>query len=251
MPCQSYTDPRLAAVYDTLNPPDTGEAFYRDLTGTVPQRILEIGCGTGRLAVSLAARGHAVTAADPAEAMLEIARARQGGELVHWTPSDAAGLDLTARFDLIVMTGHVFQVFLDDEAVSACLKMAARHLAPDGRLAFETRNPLVQEWEEWIPDLTREDLVLPDGAVVEVHYDIAAVEGDLVTFETHFRFAGEEPRVATSTLRFMDRATLDRLLAVAGLEIIECFGDWDRSPPSESSPEIIIIAGRAEDSQKI
>lgn len=242
MPCASYTDPRLAAVYDPLNPPAAHTDFYIALAGETPRRVLDMGCGTGWLACELAARGHRVTGADPSAAMLDIARSRPGGQQVTWVEAEAAALSLAARFDLIVMTGHVFQVFLEDRDVLAALRCLRRHRAPGGRLAFETRNPAVREWESWTPEETREAIAVPGLGTVEVHYDIGPVAGELVTYETHFRFAAGDVAVAPSVLRFMDRERLAGLLAQAGFTDIVWYGDWDRSPFSATSPEIIVIA---------
>lgn len=244
MPCASYTDPRLAAVYDTLNPSADDTRFYLDLAGEGPKTVLDMGCGTGRLACDLAARGHRVTGADPGTAMLNIARNRPGGDAVTWIETDAVGLSLDARFDLVIMTGHVFQVFLDDDAVRAALRTLCRHLAPGGRIAFETRNPAVREWEEWRPEETRERLKVPGIGTVDVHYDIASVSGALVTFETHFRFADDDHVVATSTLRFMAQRELAAFLADTGCTDAAWYGDWDQSSFRATSPEIIVIAGR-------
>ncbi len=79
-----------------------------------------------------------MTGADPAVAMLDIARSRYGGDKVKWINIGAADLSLETRFDLIIMTGHAFQVFLTDQDVSAMLRVLRGHLAPGGRLASET-----------------------------------------------------------------------------------------------------------------
>jgi SAM-dependent methyltransferase len=242
MTCASYTDPRLAACYDPLNPTDPADAYYLALAGDRPQTILDMGCGTGRLAVALAERGHRVTGADPADGMLRVARTRPGTEHVRWIESTASDLALDTCFDLIIMTGNVFQVFLDDDEVRATLRNLRRHLAPGGRLAFGTRNPLVEDWRTWLPHLTRERIEAPGIGTVDIHYDIAAVEGDRVTFETHFRFSADDIVVTTTTLRFRSRETLATFLDEAGFTDMAWFGDWDRSPIGPTSPEIIVIA---------
>lgn len=242
MPCAAYHEPRLAAVYDFLNPPGADMAFYLELAGSEPQRVLDMGCGTGRLACDLAARGHRATGADPAPAMLDIARQRPGGGRVTWVQSDAGRLSLEERFDLIIMTGHVFQVFLQDAAVRAALKTLRRHLAPGGCLAFETRNPAVEEWRDWIPEKTLETVQVPGIGAVEVHYDIAGVSGPIVRYETHFRFPDGEAAMAPSSLRFMSQVELAGFLAEAGFTDCTWYGDWDRSPAGPGSPEIIVVA---------
>jgi SAM-dependent methyltransferase len=242
LPCASYSDPRLTAVYDPLNPAISGLDFFRDLAGETPKTILEMGCGTGRLACDLAARGHRVTGADPATAMLDVARGRPGGGKVRWVEADAAGFSDGTRYDLIIMTGHAFQVLLGDREVRATLGNFRRHLAAGGRLAFEARNPEMREWDSWIPEETREQIEVPGLGWVEVHYDIASDEGQLVTFETHFRFAADDIVVAPHTLRFMGQAELAAFLAGAGFKDVAWYGNWDRSALTCSSPEIIAVA---------
>ena len=243
-PSESYADPRLAALYDALNPAGAAAAFYLSLPGAPPARILDVGCGTGLLACEFATRGYDVTGADPAAAMLATARGRPGGGQVRWIQASAAGLDTGTSFDLIIMTGHVFQLLLEDRDVRAALRVLARHLAPGGRLAFETRNPAVREWQDWNPRDTRQR-VEAGGITADVHYDISAVAGELVTYETWFQFAGaRDPVVVPDTLRFMDQAQVAGFLAEAGLAQVTWYGDWDGSPYGPASPEIIAVASR-------
>ena len=243
-PSASYAEPRLAALYDALNPADASTEFYLSLPGAPPARILDMGCGTGLLACEFAARGHEVTGADPAAAMLATARGRPGGDRVRWLQTDAAGLATGIRFDLITMTGHVFQLLRADHDVQAALAALAAHLAPGGRIAFETRNPAVREWQDWNPRDTRRR-VEAAGLVADVHYDISSVAGDLVTYETCFQFTGGDLVVVPDTLRFMDAGQVAAFLAQAGLVALQWYGDWDRSPSGPASPEIIVIAGGA------
>lgn len=238
----NYVNSRLTAVYDSLNPPSEYDRFYVDLAGTSPKAILDMGCGTGRLACDLAALGHQVTGADPAVAMLGIARRRPGGDKVHWLESAAGSLSLATRFDLIIMTGHAFQKLLTDAEVEAALRAFARHLKPEGRLAFETRNPARREWEKWIPALSRETVTLPDGSRVDVHNDISSAAGELVTYETHVSFGPDDKVVGADTLRFMSAAELAQQLKEAGFARQTWYGNWDRSPVGPESPELIVIA---------
>ena len=241
-PDDSYTEPRLAAVYEVLNPAAADTEFYLGLAGDVPLDVLDMGCGTGILADALAARGHRVTGADPAEAMLAIARRRPGGDQVTWVHADAASLKLETRFDLIIMTGHVFQVFVTDDDVRTALETLRRHLAPGGRLAFETRNPLVRAWQSWTPEETHVRTEVPELGSVEVHHDVKLVDLPRVTFDTCFRFADGDTMSASSTLRFTSQDELFGFLEEAGFEVAIWYGNWDRSPVAATSPELIAIA---------
>jgi ubiquinone/menaquinone biosynthesis C-methylase UbiE len=174
--------------------------------------------------------------------MMQVARSRAGSERVRWIDSNAKSLALDARFDLIVMTGNVFQVFLEDDEVRATLRTLRRHLSPGGRLAFETRNPLVEEWRGWRPHLTRETIEVPGIGAVDVHYDIASADGAFVTYETHYRFGPDDVSVGRDTLRFMTQEELAAFLADAGFTEIAWFGDWDRSPLTAASPEFVVVA---------
>lgn len=242
MPCPIYTDPRLAACYDAANPPEAFYAHYLALAGDAPQAILDMGSGTGRLAVALAQRGHRVTGADPSAGMMQVARGRPGSERVAWIDSDAKGLALDMRFDLIVMTGNVFQVFLEDDDIRAVLRNLRRHLAPGGRLAFETRNPAVEEWRGWTPARTRETIAVPGVGAVAVHYDIAEATGALVTYETHYRFGPDDVAIGRDTLRFVTRDELAAFLAEAGFTDVTWLGNWDRAPLTAGSPEFVVVA---------
>lgn len=242
MPCAAYDDHRLAAVYDPLNPPGADTDFHRAVIGTAPVSVLDMGCGTGSFAVDLARLGHRVTGADPATGMLDIARKRAGGDRVFWVASDAAGLDLPERFDRIVMTGHVFQVFLNDHAVSVALKNLRRHLAEGGKLSFETRKLSARDWLTWTPDETATTVSVAGIGDVGVHYQVTDVAGDIVTYETHFCFPDPAVAVAESRLRFWEPEPLFALLRGAGFASIEAYGDWDGSTVSAHSPEIIVIA---------
>ena len=120
-------------------------------------------------------------------------------------------------------------------------------LAPGGRFAFETRNPLARAWEEWIPAKAVQ-VTDPAGAVVQAAHQVELpVQGDLVSFTTTYSSLGwERPQHSRSTLRFLDAGALSSVLSGAGLEIEEQYGDWNGAPLGPASPEIITIARRAD-----
>jgi SAM-dependent methyltransferase len=142
-PDQHYLDPRMARLYDLDCDGRADTEFYLSLAGPDPRRILDLGCGTGILANAYAARGHVVTGVDPAPAMLDMARGKPQGRGVTWTQATAQSFRSPHRFDLIVMTGHAFQVLLDDADIAATLTAMRQHLAPGGMIAFDTRNPRI------------------------------------------------------------------------------------------------------------
>jgi SAM-dependent methyltransferase len=236
--------PRLAAIYDAVNPPGPDDALFLSLAyGDGSLRVLDVGCGTGRLAVALAEAGHRVTGVDPAAAMLDVARARDHHAAVHWVHGDIGEIDGTQAFDLIVMNGNVFQVFLTDEAVAGVLSAARRLLTPGGRLAFETREPRAAEWEEWNAADSAERIDVPGEGPVDAEWDVTAIDLPLVTFETRYTFVTTGERsVSPSTLRFWTRDEVAAHLESAGFTEVEWLGDHDGSPHTPESREIIVVA---------
>ncbi|WP_020591650.1 class I SAM-dependent methyltransferase [Kiloniella laminariae] len=230
-----FADPLLARLYDLQNPWGPDCDFYMTLAADLargktfaPLRILDIGCGTGLLTTALAQQGHKVTGLDPAAPMLKVARARQDGHLVQWIETTADALPRHCPdqpFDLVIMSGHAFQVFQDDKALQATLQAIRQQLAPDGQLAFETRNPLVQSWKKWTREQTTERFTLSlDGKpeTIELWHDAPQFKGDLVSFISCYRFVDqpEKPQGTThSTIRFLSREKLAQQLNVTDLRI--------------------------------
>lgn len=237
-----YRERRLVALYDRMNGADHDHAFYERRLGPAPQRVLDLGCGTGLLARRLARLGHEVTGVDPAAGMLDFARATPEGAAIDWRCGTIAVLPATARFDGAIMAGHAFQCLASEQEVAETLAALRQHLAPGGRLMFESRNPLVREWDGWTPEDA--DTVTDEaGAAVRVFTSILSEElGPRVTFRNHFVFPDGE-QWSDSTLLFLSREAIEHHLRQAGFQNIAIYGDWDASAFCETSPEIIVIAG--------
>jgi 2-polyprenyl-3-methyl-5-hydroxy-6-metoxy-1,4-benzoquinol methylase len=242
-PDRQYLDPRLAALYDALNPPDASSDFYAGLIGAAPRRVLDIGCGTGQLALRLAEAGHAVTGADPAPPMLDIARRHDPAGRVTWIAADARTMRLGRRFDVAIMTGHVFQIMLTDDDVAAVLATAREHLVPGGVLAFEARNPGARAWEQWTRERSTRTLCVELFGAVTVSHEVVEVAGDIVRFTTRHELGASGETIETeSSLRFLDAEAIADRVRAAGFGPIALHGDWDRSPVTPVSPEIIVVA---------
>jgi SAM-dependent methyltransferase len=240
VPDRLFDDPYLASLYDRLAVDRGDEAFYLHLVHSAPS-VLDVGCGTGTLLARARRAGHTgrLCGLDPALGMLTQARRYDGLEWVQGTLPDA-GFD--AEFDLLVMTGHAFQVLRSDDDVREFLGAAHRALTGNGRLAFETRNPLVRAWETWTRDAVTE-ITDDTGARVRVWHEIESVEGELVTFTENFAVDGRpDPLVSRSTVRFLSAEHLDHLLTETGFAVDERYGDWDRSLFTPTSREIITLA---------
>jgi SAM-dependent methyltransferase len=240
-----FSEPGLAELYDRWDPWERrGDfGFYLPLAMSA-EAVLDVGCGTGELLRRAREAGHAgrLCGLDPADAMLDQARTRSD---IEWVLGDLASVAWDQEFDLAVMTGHAFQVFVEDDEIRASLATIRSALTEDGRFVFETRNPLARAWEGWTPDHAVE-VVGAAGAVVRMAHEVETpVDGDVVSFTTTFTSPDwDQPQVSRSTLRFLDADSLASFLSDAGLAIEEQVGDWARRPLTDTSPEIITIARR-------
>ena len=236
MPDIHYTDPRLARLYDQDSGWGADSKFYLSLAGPAPKRILDLGCGTGTLCNAYAALGHSVTGVDPAPAMLDVARTKPNGAQIVWVNAPAQSFQTTQQFDLIVMTGHAFQVLIEDTDIAATLKMMCDHLAPGGTIAFETRNPNI-DWPRRWHGLTRDHLL--NGQTIRQTYEVLATSADCITFASHYDFP-DARLTSTSTLRFLPHEPLTKMLEANGLHVIAVYGDWNGTPfDAVSSDEMI------------
>jgi len=232
-----YQHAQIAEIYDVANPRAQDTEFYISLAGPNPISVLDLGCGTGTLCCALAERGHQVTGVDPAAAMLAVARRKPHAEQVEWVESSAQSYRSQRRFDLIVMTGHAFQILLTDADALAVLETMRGHLKERGRIACETRNPRV----DWAGEWAGRTRTLPGGQLRET-FEITREDGEFISFETSYR-SPHWALTTSSTLRFPSQEHVEALIVRSGLVIRGVLGDWDASPfDAARSREIIFIA---------
>jgi len=238
-----YTHPDLVQFYDIENRWADDFTYCAELAKAATS-VLDLGCGTGELAAALA-KGRRVVGVDPAAAMLDIAKRRVGGGLVRWVQADARTLDLDERFDLILLTGHAFQVFLSDTDQAAVLQSIARHLTPEGRYIFDSRNPAAKAWQNWTPVRSRRQIEHPTLGLVDVWNDARLDEPtELVRYQTFYQAQdGPEAFSAEAKIRFTSQQALAARLQAAGLSVNQWLGNWGGDPLHNGSKEIIPIGG--------
>ncbi|MFD7923497.1 class I SAM-dependent methyltransferase [Streptomyces sp. NPDC059740] len=239
-----FRDPRLVAVYDAefgWGPDDDHFlAVARERPGS---RVVDLGCGTGRLTLALAAAGHRVTGVDPAAASLRAARAKPGSAGVTWLTGTSSLLP-DASFDLAVMTSHVSGFLTTDESWRGTLADLHRALVPGGRLAFDSHDRAGRAWERWNPRDSRRTVTLSGGRPVTCWTEVTAVRGDLVDFTLHYAFPDGEELVSTATLRFRTEESLCADLAAAGFEVERVAGGWHGEPVGAGEGELVVLAHR-------
>ncbi len=248
MPAEEvFEEEFFASLYDCVNPWSMSDEFHVEQAVASGGQVLDLGCGTGMLACSLAAKNLSVTGVDPAEAMLRVARSRVNGDKVSWIKSDGQSLRLPQRFNFIYMTGHAFQQLLTDDDAVAVLRTATHHLTAEGKFVFETRNPVAQAWLSWTPEHSERTIQSPRHGRVSLFYDAQAdPTSGIVTIEAHYRLLDQGvKRVGRNRIRFVDREHLSHLLAKAGLAEFAWYGDWAEGPFSSTSQEIIVATRKA------
>lgn len=239
-----YVEPRLVELYDTDNPRGTDTDFYIQLAADLKaHHIIDLGCGTGLLTRELATNGRQIIGVDPAPAMLAVARRQPAANQVQWIEGTASDLGTPAA-DLLLMTGNVAQVFLDDAEWEATLRAIFNALRPGGYLAFESRNPADQAWERWNRAETYERINSPYGPL-ECWLEVVSVSNGRVHFEGHNLFtATGEIVIASSELRFRTLTELTNSLRKAGFTVEHVYGDWHRGPFVNTSRVMVFVARR-------
>jgi SAM-dependent methyltransferase len=239
VPDRAFDDPRLAALYDPLDPDRSDlEPYAAILTELDARSVLDVGCGTGAFAVLLAGRGVEVIGVDPAEASVEIARAKSDD--VTWLVTDATRLP-PLQVDAATMTANVAQVFVTDEDLLATLRGIREALRVGGHLVFESRVPERRAWLEWDRAHTWDRTEVPGVGGVESWRELIGAHDDLVSFRSTFVLEDAEVLTSDSTLRFRSREQIESSLADTGFTVIEV-----RDAPDRPGREYVFVARRAD-----
>ncbi|HEY7941952.1 MAG TPA: class I SAM-dependent methyltransferase [Candidatus Limnocylindrales bacterium] len=253
---------RLAAFYDLDLRDDPGDLdLYLALADREGGPVLELGVGTGRLAVPLAAAGHAVTGVDDDAAMLARAavrweqarptrhgRSRGGLELVQ---ADLLEVDLGARFGLAFLALNSLFLMGTYERQVAAVRALARHLRPGGLALVDVWLPSADELSaydarlalEWLrPDEDGRHHVAKLGSA---RLDTSAATVTLTTFFDRWATDGGlvERTARTDELRLVTAAELRAMAQAAGLGVEMLAGDY-RMEPFGPGAERVLLLGR-------
>lgn len=196
---------------------------------------LELGVGTGRIAIPLAARGVPVHGVDLSEAMLARLRAKPGAERVQTTPGDFAATVVDGEFALVYLVFNTIGNLTTQGEQVACFVNAARHLVPGGCFVIEVGVPRLQGLAE---GETRRLFDVSDGHVGIDEYDV--VHQGLVSHH-YTRTADGTFRAASIPLRYVWPAELDLMAQIAGMTVRERWADWTREPFTASSTKHVSV----------
>ena len=227
----------FAALYDGLYPAADPDAI--DLLAELArpgERVLELGIGTGRLALPLQARGLAVSGVDASPSMIERLRSKPGGGTIPVAVRDFADLsDLEgAPYDLVFCAFNTFFALLTQEEQVRCFVTAAAALVPGGHFVLEA----------FVPDLSR--FARPGPALVagipgsDVYLEASQHDARTQRVSSRLvRIADAGIRVLPIEIRYAWPSELDLMARLGGLEPAGRWAGWRRQPFTEPCPGLV------------
>ena len=230
---------RIARIYDDLYEKVDEDAL--DVLAELADggRVLELGIGTGRVALPLRARGVDVYGIDASEEMIARMRAKPGGEDIPVTGGNFVNMDVDGPFNLIYVLFNTFFALLTQDDQVRCFQNVAQRLGPEGVFLIEA----------FVPDLRRFDrgqTVRATGVDVdEVHLESSRYDPltQQVTSQ-HVILTEEGVRLFPVKLRFAWPAELDLMARLAGLNLGYRWEDWRRAPFTAKSEKHISVYRR-------
>jgi SAM-dependent methyltransferase len=230
---------RVAARYDEsladMFEPGSVDPVVEALAGLAGDgRALELGIGTGRIALPLARRGVPVDGIDMSRAMVAQLRAKPGGAEIGVTIGDFATTRADGTFRLVYLIFNTIMNLTTQEAQVACFRNAAAHLEPGGCFLIEVM----------VPDLRRLPpgqnavpfQVGPDRWGVDV-YDVATQ----AMSSNHIEFIDGQGEYTRYPFRYVWPAELDLMAQLAGLRLRERWGGWNREPFGNDSRQHVSV----------
>jgi hypothetical protein len=229
----------VAARYDertaSMAEPDVLDPivdFLADLAGD--GAALELGIGTGRIALPLSGRGVPVHGIDLSEAMLSRLRGKPGAAKIGVTLGDFATTTLEARFTLVYLVANTIMNLTTQDQQVACFENAAAHLEPGGCFVVEVL----------VPGLQR----LPPGerfqpfAVTPRHLGLDEIDvATQALVSHHYWVDGDRVQVLSPPFRYVWPSELDLMARLAGMSLRERFGDWTREPFTGASAKHVSV----------
>jgi SAM-dependent methyltransferase len=242
-----------AAYYDWENARTLGTrdvAFWQDYTRRIGGRVLELGCGTGRITWPLARVGVPVVGIDLSAAMLDRARRRlrRGRVEAGLTRGDIRRLPFADRsFDVVIAPYGVLQSLTSDRALASAFAEVARVVKPGGRFAIDLV-PDVPAWREYTRRVALKGRLGPKGPSVTL---VESVRQDtrrrLTIFDHEYiegRGAGRRVTTFQLTFRTLTIPALVRRLDRAGLRLDAVLGDYQGAPIQPDADTWIVLATR-------
>jgi SAM-dependent methyltransferase len=238
-----YFPERVAATYDDPSDDMFDPAFVDMVAGVLAGladggRALELGIGTGRIALPLARRGVDVHGIDLSRAMVARLRAKSGGDAIGVTIGDFATTRVEGAFSLVYLVYNTINNLTTQEAQVACFRNAAAHLAPGGCFVIEVgvpelrRLPPGQNVVPWQVSAERWAFDIYDPAT-------QAMSSNYITLE------GGRGEYKSIPFRYVWPAELDLMAQLAGMRLRDRWEGWDRQPFTGESTRHVSVWQRS------
>jgi SAM-dependent methyltransferase len=239
-------DERIAARYDESAAKMFDPAVVDPVVDVLAEfagdgRALELGIGTGRIALPLAQRGVPVHGIELSKAMVAVLRAKPGGDQISVTIGDFATTRVDGTFAVAYLVFNTILNLTTQSAQVACFRNVAAHLEPGGHFVVEVMVPDLQRLppgETILPfhvSDTRwsfDEYAVATQGLTSHHYEI--IDGEVSRFSIPFRYAWP--------------SELDLMAQLAGLTLYERWGDWTREPFTNDSRKHVSIWEKVEPS---
>lgn len=244
--------------YDERTYGERWAPFYDDLYGDLedsvvdllarhagnPPRALELGIGSGRIALPLRKKGVDVSGIDVSEEMVGLLKAKPGGEGIDVTMGDFAAVPVDDTFPLIYLAFNTIFGLLTQEAQVRCFQNVADHLEPGGRFIIDCFVPDLKRFDHHNTRVGVSSIPSADEHTVEM----TIYEPVTQRLSTHIvkRLVDGQTVVLPVEIRFAWPAELDLMARLAGLELEDRFGWYDLRPFNERSTSHMSIYRKPE-----
>ncbi len=235
---QTYGE-RIAPVYDDWYPSgDNSVAAVALLTELAGDRgpALELGIGTGRIAIPLAAAGIEVRGVDASEAMVSKLHAKPGGGAIPVTMGDFADVPVDGEFGLVYIAFNTLFALTTQDQQLRCFENVAAHLAPNGLFLLEAFVPN-------LPRFTRHQNVSAIAIETdEVRLDVSIHDPVTQQIRSQHLLLGESGvRLYPVVVRYAWPSELDLMARLAGLRLRDRWGGWRREPFTADSTSHVSV----------
>lgn len=246
-----YDDPEL---YDAENNFNDELPLLLDWAQKKKGVVLDLACGTGRTAISLAQKGISIIGVDLHRGMLEKAKEKSTKQNldIEWVQQDITKLQLDIKSSLIYMVGNSFQHFLSNETQDALFKSVKSHLQQDGIFIFNSRFPSKEElmqpeteeyWRSFIDHIGRS----VDVSTIATYDPLSQIQN----YITIRRFQEENGKTSearsTISLRYTYPEEMKRLIQGHGFEITGIYQDWNKTPLTGEAYGMVLVCKKLKD----
>lgn len=222
-------------------------AFWSYLANQSGDPVLELSCGTGRIAITLAQAGFKVTGIDIAEGMLQEARRKSAelGVALEWVKADMRDFDLGRLYPLIILPANALCHLLGLADFEACLANVKRHLTPHGRFAINVFVPkmplLINKPGQRYPFSEYED---PDGRgkIIVTESYVYEPDTQIKRIKTYHLIPGQDEEIEGElNMRMYFPQELDALIKYNGFVLENKYGDYDLTAFDGQSEKQLLV----------